>query len=30
LRLKMGFLTYEWRRQLRDGFRNQSGLTLAW
>ena len=30
LRLKMGFLTYEWRRQLRDGFRNQSGITLAW
>jgi hypothetical protein len=30
VRLKMGFLTYEWRRQLRDGLRNQSGLTLAW
>jgi hypothetical protein len=28
--LKMGFLTYEWRRQLRQGFRNQSGITLAW
>ena len=30
VRLKMGFLTYEWRRQLRDGLHNQSGITLAW
>jgi hypothetical protein len=30
LRLKMGFLAYEWRHQLRSGLRNQSGLTLAW
>lgn len=30
VRLKMGFLTYEWRRQLRNGLQNQSGLTLAW
>jgi len=30
LRLKMGFLTYEWRHQLRSDLHNQSGLTLAW
>jgi hypothetical protein len=30
LRLKMGFLTYEWRHQLRSGLQNQGGLTLAW
>jgi hypothetical protein len=30
LRLKLGFLTYEWRHVLRDGLRNQNGFVLAW
>jgi hypothetical protein len=30
LRLRLGFLTYEWRHLLRDGLRNQNGLVMAW
>ena len=30
MRLKLGFLTYEWRHLLREGLRNQNGFVLAW
>jgi hypothetical protein len=30
LRLRLGFLAFEWRRPLRDGQRNQRGLAFVW
>ncbi|MFQ5601086.1 MAG: hypothetical protein ACE5G2_11110, partial [Candidatus Krumholzibacteriia bacterium] len=30
LRLRFGFLAWEWRRLLRAGLRNQNGLTFVW
>lgn len=30
LRLRLGFLAFEWRRSLRDGLTNQRGLSLVW
>ena len=30
LRLRLGFLAFEWRRPLRDDQRDQRGLTFLW
>jgi hypothetical protein len=30
VRLRLGFLAYEWRHMLRGGLRNQNGLALVW
>jgi hypothetical protein len=30
LRLRLGFLAYEWRRLFRAGLHNQNGITLTW
>jgi hypothetical protein len=30
VRLRLGFLAYEWRHLIRNGLRNQNGLVLVW
>jgi len=30
LRLRLGFLAYEWRHPSRSGLRNQNGISLTW